>query len=228
MKLLNKIERMRIKTFMIVASQLLLGATFLFSGFVKSVDVYGTSFKILDYLNAFGCGYLQLFSTPIAFILIGWELMLGVSVLMGILPKIVSKLSLVTMAFMTFLTLYIAVFNPVNDCGCFGDAFTLSNWATFVKNLVLLICSLLMVNVPLKIKTFFSYRLQKIVICYFGIFWGVHLFYNYYHEPIFDFRQYHVGTNLTQVHKSSSKDNIKLISKPESTKNICDIILKTC
>lgn len=210
---MNKIERMRIKTFMIVASQILLGATFLFSGFVKSVDVYGTSYKIADYLNAFGCAHLHHLATPMAFILITWELMLGISILIGILPRVTSKLSLITMIFMTLLTLYIAIFNPVDDCGCFGDAFTLSNWGTFVKNLVLLICSFLLVNGYLKIKTFVSPHLQKIIICYFLIFWGIHLFYNYCYEPIFDFRQYHVGTNLTQVHKNSSKEKINLVYK---------------
>lgn len=213
MKLLNKIERMRIRIFIIVASQILLGATFLFSGFVKSVDVYGTSYKIADYLNTFGCAHLHHFATPMAFILITWELMLGISILIGILPKVTSKLSLVTMIFMTLLTLYIAIFNPVDDCGCFGDAFTLSNWGTFVKNLILLICSFLLVNGYLKIKTFISPHLQKIAICYFIVFWGIHLFYNYCYEPIFDFRQYHAGTNLTQVHKSSLKDKIKLVYK---------------
>ena len=211
---------MRIKTSMIVASQLLLGATFLLSGFVKSVDVYGTSFKISDYLNVFGCDYLQSFSTPIAFLLVGWELLLGISILTGILPKIVSKLSLVTVIFMTFLTLYIAIFNPVSDCGCFGDAFILSNWTTFIKNFVLLICALLIANDSLKIKTFFSSRIQKIVICYFSIFWSVHLLYNYHYEPIFDFRQYHVGTNLTQMHKSSLKDKIKLVYKRDEIEQI--------
>ena len=117
-------------------SRALLGLTFIFSGFVKAVDPLGTTYKIEDYLNAFG-GFFTAFlpaAEVFAWLLIAFEFLLGICLLCNIRTQITSWLALLMMLFMTPLTLYIAIGNPVSDCGCFGDAIGLSNKASFPAN----------------------------------------------------------------------------------------------
>ena len=118
-----------------------LGGVFVFSGFVKVIDPFGFFYKLQDYVTAFGMGawvpVSLLFMAGVALSAI--EFYVGVCLFLGIHKKVSSTMALVLMAFMTPLTLYLAIANPVSDCGCFGDAWVLTNWETFGKNVVLLV-----------------------------------------------------------------------------------------
>ena len=122
-----------------IIARTLLGATFIFSGVVKAIDPLGTTYKIEDYLKAFGGFFTDLLplAEPAAFTLIAVEFVLGVCLFLNIRTNWTSWLSLAFYCVMTPLTLYIALTNPVSDCGCFGDALVLTNWQTFWKNVVL-------------------------------------------------------------------------------------------
>ena len=122
----------------------LLAGVFIFSGFIKANDPYGTAYKIQDYLEAWGFQHL----IPDAFPYLGamamgvFEFALGFYMLFGIHRRITPTLMLAVMSFMTPLTLWLAIANPISDCGCFGDAVKLTNWETFWKNIVLLIAAI--------------------------------------------------------------------------------------
>jgi len=123
------------KTFIILLEiiRLLLAAVFIFSGFVKAIDPLGSTYKFEDYLNAFGgfFGQLTFMAFPAAIALSTLELAIGLCFLLKIKLKTTSLAALLFMLFMLPLTLYVALANPVTDCGCFGDALIISNWATF-------------------------------------------------------------------------------------------------
>ena len=127
----------KIRTILILIFQVLLGATFIFSGFVKAVDPYGFVYKIQDYLAAFGMEFFYPLASLAAVVLITLEFLLGINMLLGMHVKTTYIFTLIFMGVMTPLTLYLALFNPVKDCGCFGDALIISNWETFWKNIVL-------------------------------------------------------------------------------------------
>ena len=95
-------------SFFLILSKIVLGLTFLFSGFVKSVDVYGTTFKIVDYFHAFHLDIFQPLSKLLAFGIVGLEFLLGILIIIGIYAKVVSKLVISLGFFMLLLTLYIA------------------------------------------------------------------------------------------------------------------------
>ena len=126
-------------------ARLLLALTFILSGFVKAVDPQGTQYKITDYLAAMGLRQWvpDFLALGTSVVLLAVEFIIGICLLFAIHRRLVSKLTLVIMVAMTALTLWLAIENPISDCGCFGDAIVLTNWQTFWKNVVLLTAALI-------------------------------------------------------------------------------------
>ena len=118
--------------------RIVLGAVFLFSGLAKGIDPWGSALKVEEYLDAFGLGGLSAVAAPLAVVQCVAESAVGLMLLCGTGLRLASLFALLFMAFFTLLTLVIAVWNPLDDCGCFGNALKLSNWMTFAKNVVLL------------------------------------------------------------------------------------------
>ena len=177
-------------------SRYLLAAIFIFSGFVKAIDPTGGAIKIEDYFNAFGLSAFNSAAFSLSILLALAEFMVGYLLLFKIQSKLASLGALIFMGIFTPLTLYIAIFNPVSDCGCFGDAIKISNWATFYKDLALLPLSIFAFIRNKNIHTPMSAWKQWTVGC-----WGVLIiFFAVFHalryEPLIDFRPYAVGTDI--------------------------------
>jgi len=182
-----------------LVSRLLLGIVFTFSGFVKAVDPLGFSYKLTDYFtDAFGMASLSGISLTLGVILIAFEFLVGISLIINVKPRLAAFGAMLFMLVFTPLTLYIAITNPVTDCGCFGDALVIGNWETFFKNLILL---------PLAIYLFRSTKGEcntykgKLDIILAAALFGIIVFFQYHtlqHLPIIDFRPYKVGTNIPE------------------------------
>lgn len=124
---------------LIQIARILTGLVFAFSGFVKGIDPMGTAFKLGDYFSAFRFGFLDDFTLPLSLLLCVVEFVTGMMLLSGALLKPASWMAAIFMAIFTPLTLILAIWNPVSDCGCFGDAIVLTNWQTFFKNVIIII-----------------------------------------------------------------------------------------
>ncbi len=178
--------------------RIIVAVTFIFSGFVKAIDPIGTQYKLQDYLGAIGmAGILPNWTLlAVAVFLAAIEFCIGIFLLFAIQRRLISKLTAAFMAFMTMVTVWIVVADPVKDCGCFGDALHLTNTETLIKNIVLLVCSLAIMYRPLAMFRFVSKSNQWIVTNYTIVFILVSSGLSLYYLPIFDFRPYHIGVNI--------------------------------
>ncbi|MCF8296430.1 MAG: DoxX family protein [Saprospiraceae bacterium] len=175
-------------------SSIIIGIVFIYSGFVKAVDPWGSMFKFIDYFEAFNAGFFNPTALYLAILLSALEFMLGFALLFRIRVKIASTLVLLFMLFFTVLTLYLAIENPVPDCGCFGDALIITNWQTFYKNLIIMVFTMIVFlnrkTIVISMKAIFQY-LILIIGAVFIL--GVSIYSNM-HLPIIDFREYKVGS----------------------------------
>ena len=178
--------------------RIIVAVTFIFSGFVKAIDPIGTQYKLQDYLGAIGmAGILPNWTLlAVAVFLAAIEFCIGIFLLFAIQRRLISKLTVAFMAFMTMVTMWIVVADPVKDCGCFGDALHLTNTETLIKNIMLLVCSLAIMYRPLAMFRFVSKSNQWIVTNYTIVFILVSSGLSLYYLPIFDFRPYHIGVNI--------------------------------
>ncbi|MCF6243306.1 MAG: DoxX family protein [Bacteroidales bacterium] len=183
------------KTLKIVA-RILLGLVFTFSGFVKAVDLVGSAIKFGDYFNAMGLPKLGAYSLFFAFLLSGLEFLVGFALLFKLKARLASWGALAFMLIFTPLTLWIALKNPVSDCGCFGDAVKLTNWETFWKNIVLLIFAVILLIKPTDTETKSNTKKVYYLLGAAVLFIFVFQWYNYNHLPVIDFRPYSVGTHI--------------------------------
>lgn len=178
--------------------EILIGCVFVFSGFVKVVDPLGGLYKIVDYLDAFGWDPLK----PLGFfgmaLMSAAEFMLGVCMLLGVRQKLTAIGVLLFMLVMTPITFYLALYNPVTDCGCFGDALVISNWATFWKNVVLLIAVIIVLNWCQFCKRGFTWVTEIAIAAYSLIFMLIITGLCFQNLPVIDFRPYKIGTNIPE------------------------------
>ena len=208
----------------------ILAATFIVSGFVKSVDPWGTALKVNEYLSIYGLEWLSPISMAFSIWMCGAELMMGLMLTFKVRIRLVSIFAVLSMTFFTVLTFLSATWIPVEDCGCFGDALKLSPWATFFKNLILL---------PLAVVVWWRYRPDKIFVfkrlelflmvlfCTIGMGVGT---YCYFHLPFIDFLPYKVGVNIReemeQAARETHEEDVVIICRNKRTGKVREFDLK--
>ena len=198
------------KSILVNICRFLLAAVFIFSGYVKAIDPLGTQYKLQDYAEA--AGQFTIYNLQFTFfslipdwltlagsvILSATEFCLGIFLLFAIQRRLVSRITLIFMAVMTLVTLWLAIANPIEDCGCFGDAVKLTNGQTLAKNIVLLIFAAIVAWQPLRMVRFIPKSTQSIVINAAIIFIVGSSLWSLYTLPPFDFRPYHVGASIRE------------------------------
>ena len=173
--------------------RLLLGAVFIFSGFVKSADPVGTSVFVEKYLATYGMEWLVSASLYIAVALGVVELVLGVMLVLRLMLSYALLATTIFLSLFTLITLLSATLLPIGDCGCFGDAVQLTPWQTFLKNVVMLPMAIYLYRGSVAVvPTLRSFMVLAGVVI-------VALWVNVYairHLPLIDFMPYKVGLDL--------------------------------
>lgn len=191
-----RMDKEKVLKYLISTFRIIIGLVFIFSGFVKGVDPLGTTYKLIDYFDAFQIGFLIPLAFPFSIVLNMSEFILGIALIIGIFPKLFLWLATVYMALFTPLTFVLAIYNPVTDCGCFGDAIVMSNWQTFFKNIVLVVLLIPVFICRKKIQVAFSQKGQWTIIILSIIGFIFLSAYTYRHLPFVDFRPYKIETYI--------------------------------
>lgn len=186
-------------------ARILVGAVFLFSGFVKGVDPLGTAYKIEDYFIAYGTEWAIPAALALSIILCTVEFVTGASLFFNLRMKVMAWPLMLIMVYFTVLTFFDAIYNPVPDCGCFGDAIKLTNWETFYKNVALMVPVLLIFYYRQKFHSILSKRWEFVSIGLIALLFLGFSWYQYQHLPWLDFRDWKVGTDLVPDERGEEK-----------------------
>ena len=187
--------------------RLTVGGVFIYSGFTKAIDPWGSCYKITDYLAAMGLTEWTGTALFVAVALAVIEFVLGVVIAVGAYRRGSPILALILMLVMTPLTLWLAVTGAVPDCGCFGDALHLSNWATFGKNVLLLLGIIYLLAFNKSLRGVYGPAVQWMVLALsFALVISV-AYYGYFTQPLIDYRPYPEGTRLVSSTAEDSDES---------------------
>lgn len=186
--------------------RLIVGLVFIFSGFVKLLSPVGTSLVIKEYLTAFHIGFLTPAALVLGIALASTEFLTGVALLLRLRFNLAAWVALLLIALFTPLTLYLALFNPIEDCGCFGEAVHLTNWQTFFKNVILLPCVVIIFLSRKKVGRYTYPALEWVFMGLFALLATAVLLQTFLWAPLAEFTGYKVGNEIKAAPARSAAD----------------------
>ena len=211
----EKISSSPINKVVVTILRILVGGTFIFSGFVKAIDPMGSVYKFHEYITALSFSNFIGSEVVLAFIIPVLELVLGVMILTGCCRYGSLFVTMALMAVMLPLTLFLAKTNAVADCGCFGDAVKLTNWQTFWKNVALTLAILYLLFHNKSVPSLYGPAIQWIVILITFILAATITYIGYSTQPLIDFRPFKVGTKIGSSLAPVGEDDFVFIYKKD-------------
>ena len=180
--------------------RVLVGVLFIISGLIKLNDPVGFSFKLEEYFSpaVLDIPFLMPYALIISLIVVIFEVLLGITLLLGFKRDLTVWSLLLMILFFTFLTFYSAYYNKVTDCGCFGDAIKLTPWESFAKDIILLLLILILFKWRRNIKRIFRPYTTRIIVLAGLLFCVFLAYYVLNHLPVVDFRPYKVNASIPE------------------------------
>lgn len=211
--------RNRLLNATILILRFLIGGVFLLSGLAKAIDTWGIEYKIHDYLVAFDWCWAMPFEGILSVALPIIEFVSGVLLIIGSFRRVTVVILLLFMAFMFPLSAYLWLSNPIPDCGCFGDAWIISNQATFWKNFVITASLVFLLKYNNRVRSFYGPAIQWLTVVLSIMFILPILWYGNVIQPMVDFRPYKIGTSINSTSDSENESFVFTYSKNGITQN---------
>ena len=203
---------MRLLRILMFLFRLVFGVTFILSGFFKLTDPVGTGLIVSEYLRVLHLDFLDFGAVPFGMLLSLTEFMIGIAVLMCVRMKAASWAGLVMIVFFTVLTFFMALYDAVEECGCFGEAVHLTMWETFFKNVVLTICIIPIFLFRKHFRLVAPVPAEWAFLATYGALALICVLYSYINIPLVEYGNFRVGTNLSaRLDKVSGSDNFETV-----------------
>ena len=203
-------------------SAVIVGFTFFIAGLLKLMDPVGAGLVVDEYLKFLHLGFLRFASNFLGPAAALCETVIGIALITGVWRKVTAWITLGVLGAFTLLTTALVIFNPLMDCGCFGEAVHLTHFQSLVKNLVLLglwcLAYLPFSSMePTRRIKYVSFSVATVSVCLF-------LLYSVFSIPMLDFTDYRPGTELSSLENAdwTSGDEIVLLTFSDVQGNYAD------
>ena len=178
------------------------GLLFIFSGLIKANDPLGLSYKMQEFFDVWGIGFISdNLSYYFAVMMNVFEIVAGIALLIKFPYKQTLWLLLVLIVFFSFLTGYALFSGKIKTCGCFGDCIPLTPKTSFIKDILLLIAILILLFYQKKVKSKIKPALGGFVLLLATVGVSYGQYFVTMHLPIIDCLPYKVGNNISEKMK---------------------------
>ncbi|MBP9993028.1 MAG: DoxX family protein [Bacteroidales bacterium] len=216
--------------------RILFSLVFVCAGILKIIDPVGTGLIVKEYLSIIHITAADFPAICLGTGLATLEFTTGICILIGLKMRLFASIGMVLTLIFTAVTLYLAIYNPISDCGCFGQAIHLTNWQTFKKNIILLVLVTVIFIGRKKATNIASDSLQWIFVGLYAAFAVTVSVFSYIRLPQIDFTQYTIGADLSEhtdsdvpeyntvftYEKDGQKQEFSLENLPDSTWTFVD------
>ncbi len=172
----------------------LVGIVYFVGGILKLIDPTGAGLVMEEYFKFLHLPFLISAAKVIGVSFALLETLLGLALMTGVFRKAVAIIISIIQVLFTILTLVLVIFNPVMDCGCFGEAIHLTHFQTLLKNIILIVfifgafAPYKRFGKPKK-KKYFTFVFTSLATIAFMI-------HSLYNLPLVDFTMFKPGTQI--------------------------------
>jgi uncharacterized membrane protein YphA (DoxX/SURF4 family) len=194
----------------VTITRIFIGVLFIFSGVIKAIDPLGLCYKMQEFFEVWAgngdavwlMNSLHDHAIILSSIMITLEVGVGVAVLVGWQKRFTLWLLLILSTFFTFLTAYAYFTGKVRECGCFGACISLSDFASFLKDIILLILIIFIFINKQYIEP--AFKSVHLLTCMLGAIMITSLLQSHAleHLPLIDCLPYKIGNNILQLREA--------------------------